>query len=117
VSDDIGGSEEIQDGLEWMAEAIHRQLETGVPAPLGFYGNASARIFRDFVYLAKFPFIAGYKRYTDMNLFRTFPQKKYKVRFLTQLLRWKTRWVGFSKTLKDYNLTRAASFRKLLKGE
>jgi multimeric flavodoxin WrbA len=117
VSDDIGSSSEIQQSLEWLAEAIERQIETAATVPRGFYGNAGARIFRDFVYLAKFPFVADHRHFADLNLYGTFPQKRLKVRFLTHLLQLKARWTGFPKTLEGYQQDRAANFRKMLIGE
>ncbi len=115
VSDDAERTE-VQEGLLWLAEALNRQMAVGATAPLGFYGKASAVMFRDFVYMAKFPFVADHDVYLRQGLFRSFPQKRYKVRFLTRVLRLLMRLRGFPATLRSYNLSRAANFRASLNG-
>jgi multimeric flavodoxin WrbA len=111
VSDDAKSAEEIQGGLLWLAQTLNRQMEIAAAAPAGFYGKAAGMFFRDFVYIAKYPFMADYRVYREQDLFRSFPQKRYKVRFLTGVLRLMTRLRGFSKTLRSYKLSRAKKFR------
>jgi multimeric flavodoxin WrbA len=113
-SDDVGSAEEIRNGLEWIAKSICSQIDLNAPMPLGFYGAAAARIFRDFVYIAKFPFVKDYKIYNEKRLFKTFPQKRYKVRFLGFLFQMMSLFLGFSKTLKKWHLIRSQKFRDKL---
>jgi Predicted flavoprotein len=82
VSDDMGGSPEINDALQSMAASAVMYSKRGYLQPRKFYGVAGTKLLRDAVFdRLRVVFQADHKYYKK-NGFYDFPQKKYKWRLI-----------------------------------
>jgi multimeric flavodoxin WrbA len=86
VSDDMGGSPEINDALQSMAASAIMYSKKGYLQPQKFYGVAGRKIFRDAVFgKLRIVFQADHKYY-EKNGFYDFPNKNYKWRMINRTI-------------------------------
>lgn len=86
VSDDAGGSAEINDALRSMAANAVMYSKNGYLQPLKFYGVAGTKLFRDAVFdRLRVVFQADHKYYKKHGLY-DFPLKKYKWRLINSTI-------------------------------
>jgi multimeric flavodoxin WrbA len=86
VSDDMGGSPEINDALQSMAASAVMYSKRGYLQPQKFYGVAGTKLFRDAVFgRLRVVFQADHKYYKKHG-FYDFPQKKYKWRLINSAI-------------------------------
>jgi multimeric flavodoxin WrbA len=86
VSDDMGGSQEINDALQSMAASAVMYSKKGYLQPLKFYGVAGTKLFRDAVFdKLRIVFQADHKYYKKHG-FYDFPLKKYKWRLINSAI-------------------------------
>ena len=110
VSDESADGGTVDKALTGLAERLVRTVESEAVRPLGFHGNAASRILRDFVFLVQYPFVAQLP-YFRKHHFRTFPQKRFKVRLLGKVAMALSILKSQSKALADYNERAITSFR------
>ncbi len=98
--------------IKQLAMNLSDCVEHNYTKPLSFYGVGSQRILRDFVYLTKYPF-KGERPYFKKHGFKSFPQKRYKVRLLTWILIIKSKLSNSAEVLRSYQQKRAQIFKGL----
>ncbi|MEI6610436.1 MAG: NAD(P)H-dependent oxidoreductase [Deltaproteobacteria bacterium] len=86
VSDDMGNSQEINQGLQSIAANAVTYSKNGYIQPQKFYGVAGTKIFRDAVFgKLRIVFQADHKYYKE-NRFYDFPNKNYKWRIINSTI-------------------------------
>jgi multimeric flavodoxin WrbA len=86
VSDDMGGSPEINDALQSMASSAVMYSKKGYLQPQKFFGVAGTKLFRDAVFgKLRIVFQADHKYYKKIG-FYDFPNKNYKWRLINSTI-------------------------------
>jgi len=86
VSDDMGGSPEINHALQGMAASAVIYSKKGYLQPQKFYGVAGTKLFRDAIFgKLRIVFQADHKYY-EKNRFYDFPNKNYKWRMINSTI-------------------------------
>ncbi|MBN2718720.1 MAG: NAD(P)H-dependent oxidoreductase [Deltaproteobacteria bacterium] len=114
VYDDSRTGIEVAHNLQWLASTLEQKMMVAQPEPLGFYGAAALRLFRDFSWLVRFPFVAEYKHMKAAGRYGSFPHKLHSTRYRIFKLKLLMTLKGFSKALQKYNDSRMKGMRKLL---
>jgi len=86
VSDDMGGSQEINHALQSLAASAVMYSKKGYLQPQKFYGVAGTKIFRDAVFgKLRIVFQADHKYYKENGAY-DFPNKNYKWRMINRTI-------------------------------
>jgi multimeric flavodoxin WrbA len=86
VSDDQGGSAEINTGLHWLAKCSVRYSNLGYIKPPTFLQIGGTKLFRDVIWSRLRPVFQADHRYYKKHGHYDFPQKNYKWRIINNTL-------------------------------